>query len=435
MSNVTNSLFQRYKNVAEYFTPIQSISQFHESGTLTPDEFVQAGNQLIHTCKAWKWMGGNGQMNDNDNEHINDTTTTTTSSSSSSTTTRPYLPADKQYLITRNVPSLQRANMYVQKGSEEMDIENENDNDNHDNDNTNNNSIGQWTTTHIQSDYSKPIGDIDNHNHNTTSSHIHTHTNTQQTSSSLASSDVHQLSSQLQHSNIHDTPLPDIETMDQHIHHHVGDIPSEFKPAHSVTQQHMTSSHNTNTTEEEEIPDMESYDVPTSSSSSITTSQPQSLSSENNSNNTATDDYNRVPSFITSTTYLRAVEPDDPIIRTRTYDISIVYDKYYRTPRIFLFGYDEYRQPLSTEQIYEDISSDYADKTVTVEIHPYTQLPTASIHPCKHAYVMKRLIQQLQHSNDRERQLDVRHYLLLFLKFMSSVIPTIQYDFLPNSIE
>jgi hypothetical protein len=27
----------------------------------------------------------------------------------------------------------------------------------------------------------------------------------------------------------------------------------------------------------------------------------------------------------------------------RTYDLSIAYDKYYRTPRLFLFGYDEVR--------------------------------------------------------------------------------------------
>ena len=47
---------------------------------------------------------------------------------------------------------------------------------------------------------------------------------------------------------------------------------------------------------------------------------------------------------------------------SRTYDISIVYDKYYRTPRVYLFGYDEHRQPLTTDQIMEDISADHANK-------------------------------------------------------------------------
>jgi ubiquitin-like-conjugating enzyme ATG3 len=39
--------------------------------------------------------------------------------------------------------------------------------------------------------------------------------------------------------------------------------------------------------------------------------------------------------------YIRAEEPVDSILATRTYDISITYDKYYQTPKVFLFGYDE----------------------------------------------------------------------------------------------
>lgn len=35
------------------------------------------------------------------------------------------------------------------------------------------------------------------------------------------------------------------------------------------------------------------------------------------------------------------------IIRTRTYDLHITYDKYYQTPRLWLFGYDEVRFRLS----------------------------------------------------------------------------------------
>ncbi|KAF7141863.1 hypothetical protein RHSIM_Rhsim06G0096100 [Rhododendron simsii] len=41
-------------------------------------------------------------------------------------------------------------------------------------------------------------------------------------------------------------------------------------------------------------------------------------------------------------TYLVAQEPDDDNIpRTRTYDGSITYDKYYQTPRVCLTGFDE----------------------------------------------------------------------------------------------
>lgn len=35
------------------------------------------------------------------------------------------------------------------------------------------------------------------------------------------------------------------------------------------------------------------------------------------------------------------VDKGDEIIRTRTYDLYITYDKYYQTPRLWLFGYDE----------------------------------------------------------------------------------------------
>lgn len=32
---------------------------------------------------------------------------------------------------------------------------------------------------------------------------------------------------------------------------------------------------------------------------------------------------------------------NDNIIKTRTYDISICYDQYHQTPRVWLYGYDE----------------------------------------------------------------------------------------------
>lgn len=31
----------------------------------------------------------------------------------------------------------------------------------------------------------------------------------------------------------------------------------------------------------------------------------------------------------------------DTVLQTRTYDLNITYDKYYQTPRLWLFGYDE----------------------------------------------------------------------------------------------
>lgn len=36
-----------------------------------------------------------------------------------------------------------------------------------------------------------------------------------------------------------------------------------------------------------------------------------------------------------------AASTKDGILQTRTYDLNITYDKYYQTPRMWLFGYDE----------------------------------------------------------------------------------------------
>ncbi|KAJ1827993.1 E2-like enzyme [Coemansia sp. RSA 2599] len=120
-------------------------------------------------------------------------------------------------------------------------------------------------------------------------------------------------------------------------------------------------------------------------------------------------------------------EVEDKILRTRTYDISITYDKYYQTPRVWLFGYDEQGKPLTTRQIFEDISEDHAKKTVTIETHPHLGVQQASIHPCKHAHVMKKIIERAVDSGRREIRVD--QYLVIFLKFMSSVLPTIEYDY------
>lgn len=73
------------------------------------------------------------------------------------------------------------------------------------------------------------------------------------------------------------------------------------------------------------------------------------------------------------------------ILKTRTYDLHITYDKYYQTPRLWLFGYDENRKPLTVDQMYEDVSQDHAKKTVTMETHPHLPgPPMASVHPCRY---------------------------------------------------
>lgn len=81
------------------------------------------------------------------------------------------------------------------------------------------------------------------------------------------------------------------------------------------------------------------------------------------------------------------------LVQIRTYDCLITYDKYYQTPRMWLLGYDEHKNPLPPNLVFQDISSDYAQKTVTVESFPHLSgVSCATVHPCKHASVMKKVI-------------------------------------------
>lgn len=86
-------------------------------------------------------------------------------------------------------------------------------------------------------------------------------------------------------------------------------------------------------------------------------------------------------------------------LAVRTYDCYITYDKYYQVPRMWLSGLSPSRQPLTTQEIFEDVSSDYAQKTVTIEPFPHREnVSMASVHPCKHANVMKKVIERMNNA-------------------------------------
>ena len=80
--------------------------------------------------------------------------------------------------------------------------------------------------------------------------------------------------------------------------------------------------------------------------------------------------------------------------------------------RLWLFGYDETRKPLTVDEMYEDFSADHANKTITIESHPHLPgPPQASVHPCRHAQVMKKLIDQITEGGG---ELGVHMYLIVF---------------------
>lgn len=112
----------------------------------------------------------------------------------------------------------------------------------------------------------------------------------------------------------------------------------------------------------------------------------------------------------------------------RFYTVYILYDNYYHTPRVYIKGHASSGAALSIQQMLEDVVQDYAGKTATLETHPHDPSIGAciSIHPCRHASTMKRL---LENSCSVSQTPTVESYMFFFLKFIASMIPTIEYDY------
>ena len=114
------------------------------------------------------------------------------------------------------------------------------------------------------------------------------------------------------------------------------------------------------------------------------------------------------------------------VVKTRTYDVTVTYDFYYCVPRMWLMGYNEEGKPLTDEEMKEDVMPEYRNKTCTIEPQTCTGLRNISVHPCRHSLLLKKMIQEFQKSG---KKMEVHMSILLFLKFLQSVVPTVQYDF------
>ncbi|EKM75925.1 hypothetical protein AGABI1DRAFT_116121 [Agaricus bisporus var. burnettii JB137-S8] len=375
--------------VREILSPVLKESKFKEHGRITPEEFVGAGDFLVYKFPVWSWESGDKSK------------------------TRDFLPADKQYLVTRGVPCLRRATSLAYTDADE-DAE-------------------RLLSFADGAPGSGPDLDGDEW--------VETHAGRKSTLDSLQNP-----------GEILD--IPDLDNVDG--------------VANGVSRLNLGGDHSGKEKEVVEIPDLD--DIP---------DMEEIMEEEDEA--TAAPKYKPLPKPSSGRVIdASQIEPaKDNLLSVRTYDVMITYDKYYQTPRVWLIGYDENRNPLTPQHIFQDISADHANKTVTIEpfIHS-ASLQAASVHPCKHASVMKKVIErmnssvvaeQLAHQQqqglaattkegkkkwsvfgsggkssaqkkdkaaaasgaDGDEQVEgmrVDFYLVVFLKFIASIVPTIEVD-------
>ena len=70
--------------------------------------------------------------------------------------------------------------------------------------------------------------------------------------------------------------------------------------------------------------------------------------------------------------------------------------------------------PLSAEKALQDVSHEHARKTLTLDGHPHTGTAAASVHPCRHSAVMKKIVDMMADGSGAEPRVD--QYLFVFLK-------------------
>ncbi|KAH7907301.1 putative E2-like enzyme [Hygrophoropsis aurantiaca] len=370
-----HAIQQQYWSLRDYLSPVLKESKFKEHGRINPEEFVAAGDFLAYKFPVWTWEKGDASK------------------------ARDYLPSDKQYLVTRGVPCLRRATSLAYTDEDE-DAERLL-------------SFGDSSATGNEAD-----------------EWVETHAGRKATLDSAANPGV----------------IDDIPDLDGEGY---GGLSNAMG---NVSISSTTGATAGETPDLDDIPDMEEEDL------------------EEGDDEATAAPKTGVPSAggVLDATQIEVAKGN--LLQVRTYDVMITYDKYYQTPRIWLIGYDENRTPLTPPQIFQDVSADHALKTVTIEAFPHSaSLQAASVHPCKHASVMKKVIERMnagvveeqlaqrktssgsgtpkeskkkwgfgrKGSKDEkgpvgdEEEVEgmrVDFYLVVFLKFIASIVPTIEVD-------
>lgn len=337
-----SSLLGSLRSAREWAMPTLKKSAFLEQGVLTPEEFVQAGDELVYKCPTWSWEAGDESKR------------------------KSYLPPNKQYLVTRQVPCQNR----VSSMESDMLMEQESGGDGGDDD---------WLVSTI----------------------------IKRTEQALNLEDEFDL----------------LDEDGEVIEKAPAAAPALAAATNTAGDINDAATGVEDDDDDDEYADMDAFEddniLEDDAAAAVTTLDSQQSN---------------------ATTTTAGAADQDHTIKVRTYDLSITYDKYYQTPRVWMIGRNTQDQPLTGDEMMEDVISDYANKTVTMETHPHVSGPHASIHPCQHGKVMKAIVRNLMKNNtaddgegeqdgDNKNAPSVEMYLFIFLKFVSSMIPTINYDF------
>lgn len=105
--------------------------------------------------------------------------------------------------------------------------------------------------------------------------------------------------------------------------------------------------------------------------------------------------------------------------RQHIYDISITYDETNRTPRMWVSGYSTIGEPLDMDEMTHDLNIEFIGTIATMIPHPITGILNISIHPCRHAEGISRLIAKNQTTYK------VEQYLVYYLILMGCIFPTL----------
>eukprot|EP01041_Mallomonas_annulata_P006693 gene6693-13568_t len=385
-----------FKVAREYLTPVLQESAFIKRGMLTPEEFVIAGDQLVHACPTWSWSGGEPSK------------------------LRPYLPADKQFLMTKGVPSYRRVTEMNADEIHEQMIET----------GLTSSSTGKnedWCAPELMqaSDDSRREIQLESTQTIDRSGEVQT-----ENDPAAVMSTEYELSALIDENHFSSNKFAESPQHDKQQQEH----------QHVVVTSNESSTTTTNTITTTAAVAVAVDPVNFNNKAIIIEGEPSSQNDiDNDNDNDMVDeslafDSATVPASAAilgggSSMYLTAEAPDEEenaTLLSRRYDITITYDNYYRTPRVWLFGFDENGVPLKPEAVFQDIMTDYAHRTVTLDPHPHLSRPHASIHPCQHGAAMKRIIDELV-SGGKIPTVD--QYMFIFLKFIQSVVPTIEYDY------